>query len=512
LKRSQFTGKITVTLSLNNGGADVKASAPITVTEPATDAWVQRVPAKDEKPEDNQLYARDDKNEGTLFYNGTLDQAADSIFLKVTADGKSYKAGTLKPAADKSYAFTVKLKPGLIKYKVEFGTKSGVTETVLHTVNNIVCGDAYIIDGQSNAEATGPNNGPGEDPPTSFNDWIRSYGNQHQGSIKGGWGNAVRTHIWGKQNYGDHQIGAWGMVLANGLVEKYQIPVCILNGAYGGTPIWQHQRNPENHFDTSGEFYKNPYKIYGGMLTRVTAAKLTHGIRGILWHQGENDQGSGAPTGDYNWKSWQQYWVDMAAAWKEDYPNIRHYYVWQIWPSGCNMGGTHSGDMLLDVQRTLPTLFSNMRVMSTMGIISKSSGRGLCHFDMEGYAQIAQLMSPLVEQDNYGFVPKQPMTAPNLKRAGFTNVARDEITLDFGQPMAWKDDMKRYIYLDNVAATISSGSASGNFITLKLAAPSNAKTIGYLAGRDWDGTPVHLVHGTNGIAALTFCDVPLSTK
>ena len=40
------------------------------MTEPKSDPWVQRTPEKDEKPEDNQFYARDDKNEGTLYYNG----------------------------------------------------------------------------------------------------------------------------------------------------------------------------------------------------------------------------------------------------------------------------------------------------------------------------------------------------------------------------------------------------------------------------------------------------------
>jgi hypothetical protein len=247
---------------------------------------VQRTPAKDEKPENNQFYARDDQNQGTLFYNGTLDQAADSVFLKLYADDKLINTETQKPAADKSYAFALKLKPGLIVYKVEFGTKTGSAEAVTHTVTNMVCGDAYLIDGQSNAEATGPNNCPTEDPVTPLNNWIRSYGNQLHGTTQGGWGNAVRTHIWGHNDYGDHQIGAWGMVLATNLVTKYGIPVCFLNGAYGGTPIWQHQPNPTNHFDHSGEFYQYPYKIYGGLLTRVAAAWLTHGIRGVFWHQG----------------------------------------------------------------------------------------------------------------------------------------------------------------------------------------------------------------------------------
>jgi len=508
LKRSQYSGKITVRLALNNGGADIVAAASILVIEPKNDPWVQRTPGKDEKPEDNQFFARDDKNQGTLYYNGSLDQPADSVFLKVYADDKLIKTESQKLAANKTYAFTVKLKPGFIKYKVAFGIKTSGSDTVAHTVNNIVCGDAYIIDGQSNAEATGPNNGPTEDPVTPMNDWIRSYGNQLEGTSRGGWGNAVRTHIWGKPDYGCHQIGAWGMVLAKNLVEKYQIPICIINGAYGGTPIWHHQPNPANHYDTSGQFYANPYKIYGCLLTRVTAAKLTDGIRGVLWHQGENDSGSGAPTGDWNYKSYQQYFVDMSAAWKQDYPNIQHYYVFQVWPLPCSMGP--KDDQIREAQRTLPNLYSNLRSMSTVGAASEHAGRGSCHFDLEGYAQFARFMSPLVEQDNYGLVPQQAITAPNLKRAWFTNAAKDEIALDFGQPMTWKDEIKRSIYLDDFVARISSGSVSGNVVILKLMESSNAKIVTYLTGRDWDGKPSHLLFGANGIAALTFCDVGIA--
>ena len=52
-------------------------------------------------------------------------EAADAVFLKVYADDKLFKTESQKPAADKTYAFTVKLKPGLIKYQVEFGTRTG---------------------------------------------------------------------------------------------------------------------------------------------------------------------------------------------------------------------------------------------------------------------------------------------------------------------------------------------------------------------------------------------------
>jgi hypothetical protein len=170
---------------------------------------------------------------------------------------------------------------------------------------------------------------------------------------------------------------------------------------------------------------------------------------------------------------------------------------------------TPAGDMLLEVQRTSPSLFSNMRIMSTLGIVSGSSGRGLAHFDLEGYAQIAKLMEPLVEQDNYGLVPAKEITAPNLKRACFTTAAKNEIALDFGQPMAWKDECKAWIYLDGVAAPISAGKVSGNVITLQLTSPSTARSISYLSGKHWDGRPDRLLYGANGIAALAFSAVAI---
>ena len=83
LKRAQNSGKLTVTATVSNGGQPATQTVTIAVTEPKRDAWVARTPARDEKPVDGQFFARDDKNEGTLFYYGTLTEAADAVFLKV---------------------------------------------------------------------------------------------------------------------------------------------------------------------------------------------------------------------------------------------------------------------------------------------------------------------------------------------------------------------------------------------------------------------------------------------
>ena len=493
LKRAQNSGTMTVTANISNGGDPVIRTAQVVVKEPAKDAWVQRVPDKDEKPVDGQFFARDDKNEGTLYFNGTLASAADTVFLKLFADDKLVQTESQKPAADKSYAFSLKLKPGLIKYKVELATQTGSTLTVHQIVSDLVCGDAYLIDGQSNALATDTN----EKAPADTSEWIRSYGgpaSNPNGAPQNLWCNPV----WKIANGEKAQLGWWGMDLARRLVEREKMPIFILNGAVGGTRIDQHQRNEANHDDLN--------TIYGRMLLRVKQAKLTHGIRGILWHQGENNQGSASPTGDFDWKSYQDYFLEMSAAWKQDFPNIQHYYIFQIWPNSCSMGGkTGGGDMIREKQRTLPLLFSNMDCMSTLGI----TPAGPCHFPLVGWSEFARLMLPLIERDNYGKAPTASITAPNLKQASFAGGAKDTIVLEFDQPVIWDDSLISEFYLDGANGVVASGSVSGNVVTLKLKAPSTARKITYIKETQWSQD--RLLIGANGIAALTFADVEIGT-
>jgi len=492
LKRSQNSGTLNVKLLLSNGGQEVSSVAALAVKEPQKDPWVRRTPEKDEKPVNNQFYARDDKNEGTLYYNGTLTDAADSVFLKLYADDKLIGTENQKPGADKTYAFAVKLKPGLIKYKVEFGTKSANTETVQNTITNLVCGDAYLIDGQSNALATDT----GEKSPPDTNEWIRSYGSP-SGNAKGAEANLWCNPVWKAQKGEKAELGWWGMELAKRLLESQKMPIFIINAAVGGTRIDQHQRNVANPTDST--------TIYGRMLWRVQQARLTHGIRGVLWHQGENDQGSAGPDGGYGWESYQRYFVDMSAAWKQDFPNIQHYYIFQIWPNSCSMGNGH-GDMMREVQRTLPRLYSNMDIMSTLGI----KPPGPAHFPLLGWAEFARLVQPLIERDMYGKAATSPLTPPNLKQAYYTGTAKDSIALEFDQPVVWADSLAGQIYLDGAKDKVASGTVTGNVLTLKLKEASAAQRITYLKEMSWSQDK--LIVGANGIAALTFCDVGIEGK
>jgi hypothetical protein len=47
-------------------------------------------------------------------------------------------------------------------------------------------------------------------------------------------------------------------------------------------------------------------------------------------------------------------------------------------------------------------------------------------------------------------------------------------------------------------------------VTLRLASPTDARTISYIDGDQWSQKLI--LRGANGIAALTFCEVPIEPK
>jgi arylsulfatase A-like enzyme len=488
LTRALHEGPLTVTATLDNGGKPVRRSVTLSVDLPNRDAWVRRVPEPSELPQDNQFYARDDRNRGTLFATGKLQDPAESVKVRLFAGDRLQREQTARLKADRSFRFEWPLKPGLIRYRFELIAIHQGVERRLHSATNLVCGDAYLIDGQSNAVATDW----GEGQPEYRSDWIRSFGSMgHESAGNGTWGNAVHRG----RNDERHQVGYWAMELGRHLVETHRIPVCFLNGAVGGTRIDQHQRNPTHPTD--------PATIYGRLLARARAARLTHGIRAVIWHQGENDQGADGPGGGYGWENYRQLFIDLAAAWATDYPNARHHYAFQIWPKSCAMGVDGSDNRLREVQRNLPSAVRHLTVMSTLGI----QPPGECHYPARGYAEMARLIAPLIDRDLHGVKVQRSITAPNLIRAGFGNADASELLLEFDQPVVWDASLATEFWLDGKRAPIASGATEGHRLILTLREPSKARTLTYLDSASW--SPKRVLRGAHGIAALTFCDVPL---
>jgi len=495
LHRAQNSGPLTVTLRLSNGGDVVASSTEIIVREPEADAWVTRTPGSIEMPVDGQFYARAPSGHGVMHCRGVLGAPAKAVFLRVFADGKKFAEDRSIPAADGPYDLSAKLRPSLVKYRIEFGTGVGDAEKILHRADDILCGDAYLINGQSNALATDTR----EESPRATNEWVRSYGRPRffkEGERENLWCKPVwkANNKEGKEYLAE--LGWWGMELGKQLVARHKVPVFIINGAAGGTRIDQHQRNDDNPTD--------PTTIYGRMLWRVKQAGLTHGIRAVLWHQGENDQGAAGPDGGYGWETYQKYFVEMSADWKRDFPNVSQYYVFQIWPNACSMGTGISGDMLREKQRTLPSLYSNMHILSTHGIRPE----GTCHFPLEGWSVFADRVGRLIDEHFYDGPSANSVLPANLISIAYASNKRDEIVLEFDQPMQFDSDSVADFYLDGQPGLVVGGRASGKSVTLKLADDSDAKTITYLEGKRWNRKRP-LLRGSNGVEALTFCKVPI---
>jgi hypothetical protein len=496
--RSQGSGVLTVTLTMNNGTENVIRSTTINVTEPATDPWVERTPLANEKPVTNQFFARNPfTNLGTIHYRGTQSGTPDDVFLKVyrTPSGGSESLYTTlrQPLAGEAYDFTATIEAGLFTYRVVYGNRTSGVDTDVATVNNILCGDAFIIEGQSNAQATANDDSAANPQVNTSDPWVRTY----DASL--GWSPAYAKPLspeWGSK------VGYWGMKLAQDIVAQHSMPVCLINGAVGGTYIAQHQPNPVDRTIAAGT-----YDIYANLLNRVIAARLTHGIRGIFWHQGESDSATFGPPLEPDYLSYEWNFLNMSSAWKQDFPNFQRYIIFQVAPNPCSIGPFASE--VREIQRQLPRLYSNMSIVNTIAI----PGYGGCHYSKAGYENLAARVLPVVKRDFYGVTYSDAVTPPNLVRARFTSSARTAIALQFDQPMNWNSFSLPNWHVNDVAGQVTSGSASGETITLQLASAASAdSTLDYVKDT-WNHTEgvSTLLYGTNTREALTFANVPIES-
>ena len=117
------------------------------------------------------------------------------------------------------------------------------------------------------------------------------------------------------------------------------------------------------------------------------------------------------------------------------------------------------------------------------------------------------MIHPMIECDFYGKQFSKSITPPALRSARYTTAEQNEIAIEFDQPVVWQDALIRDFYLDDEAGKVISGSVKENVLLLKLNETGKATRLTYLKERDWNED--RLLLGTNGLAALTFCDVTI---
>ena len=451
-------------------------------------------------PRTLQFFARDSQDSSSVTFSGKLYSSGyDSIFAEVYRNNvylKRRSAKLLYSGGISSFSVTQKIHSELSEYKFRLYLKSGVTSSLIYTADSIVCGDAYVICGQSNSNPT-------DAQATYKNEFCRSFGIQtsnYNSTVYNpadtNWGYSKAdgsVYYWS----GPYNVGIWGLQLQKLIKETYGIPTCIINGGRASTTIEMHLRNDLDPTDLNS--------IYGKLLYRVNKSGLAGNIKAVFWYQGESN-------GNLNWMNYYSNFSDLYYSWKENYPGFKKVYLFQTRPC-CS---EPYASQLREVQRCLPQSYSDIRLMSTAGFPNYDG----CHYSYAGYNNLTDYVLNLVEKDFYNSTDSVDILPPDIKSAWYTNAQKNEIALLFNNSKisSWPADtlgqsMKDYFYLNGATGVVSSGSVSGDTLKLSLYSSSNATKITYLP-TVWTHIDSLVYEGPflrnpRKIGALSFHDFPV---
>ena len=225
-------------------------------------------------PKPMQFFARDTFDSASVAVAGSVITAGhDSISLTVLKNGAFWKRSAFALVygnGSAPFSVSVNLHAELSEYRIT--VKLDTLTTAVS--DSIVCGDAFIIEGQSNAVCA-------QEGYSYSSEWIRSFGSSSfpNNFVDDTLSNQADSS-WGRgqgMTYSSHcAVGLWGMLIARRIVENYHVPVCIINGAVGGTSIQLHLRTPD--FTNS--------VIYLRLYRRVQTGRTLKRYQGIILASG----------------------------------------------------------------------------------------------------------------------------------------------------------------------------------------------------------------------------------
>lgn len=455
-----------------------------------------------DSPRNLQFFARDNSDSALVTYSGRISTAGyDSVYIEVFRNNSLWKRKNAKlnyASGAANFNISQKIYCELAEYKFRLYIKAGSTSTLLKTADSLVCGDVYLIAGQSNSHPT-------NSFATYKNEYCRSFGVQ-TANYNGNNYNAADT-AWGLSRAdgavyyfsGPYNVGIWALKLQEYIRNTYGIPTCIINGGRASTPITIHLRNDANPTDLTS--------VYGKLLYRAKKAGLADKIKAIFWYQGESD-------GTTAWVNYLSNFRKLYASWKTDYPSFSRVYLFQTRPC-CS---ERYASQLREVQRKLPQEYPNIELISTAGIPYYEG----CHFGYYGYLNIADIVFRPLSYHYYGGTDTVNMRPPNVKAAYYTSAAKTEIAVLFSNSnvASWPVDtlnqrMRDYFYLDGQTGKVQQGSVSGDTVKLKLYTASNATKLTYLP-TVWNHDDSLVYQGPfmknpRKIGALSFHDYPIGT-
>ena len=376
----------------------------------------------------------------------------------------------------------------LAKYDFDVYLDQGTNSFMIASAENIVAGDVYIHNGQSNAQAP---RRPGEPSINAVvphtNNWIRSFGSREPDPVllvaDGQWHIAGGDQVWGPG-----EIGQWALVAAKELVDEHGIPIAIISQANAGVGITFFQRNDAQHEDLTTN--------YGRLLWRCRQAGVMDMVRGALWYQGEADAR----------KDISDYLANINALyadWMENYPAIENVYIHQL-KVGC-------GSVLVDevefrdAQIDWANSLDDVRIMSTTAVGLTSDG---CHTDTAANLELGMNLYRVMSSDLYEAPVTNDVHAPEIGTAWFSTATSNEIVLRnrwTGDQLTADSGTASHFQVHGVnPPLVSSVIANGNVLRLQLGGTgAGVNAVTYKPSYDFP-TPGPEITNDRGIGLLAF--------
>lgn len=444
-------------------------------------------------PEDGQLFSRNENDEAFVDIAGQV-QTSDyqKAEVKLFTDNEfssSYVIDNVKTGSE--IKFQIPIKAQLAEYTFEFWLKNAADSVLVKTTDKVLCGDAFIIYGQSNAVSYA-------------NYWVLndSISKKYTRNYTHYFNNSHSSDGWHDATF--PEVGSLGKWFIKDFTEKEKIPILVINASLGGVDLkYLIKRNPDLLHDV--------HSPYGLMLKRIFDSKVKS-IKGFIFLQGESEANTSLDDVNGYEALFDTFRNNLAL----DAPPIDRYYVYQL--GVMNTHALWEAGKLREFKRQLTRVYDDVSVVPATGF-------GFWHFDglhysLEGYGIIAKWLFNSYLAYEKGL--KELETADLQKLINQKDVKR--LKLVFNQEITVKDSinfgyytslMKDHFYAGRASGFINSIEREGKKLYLYYdRLPTNKLTYLPSFFNDPQGKPYGgpFIKNRLGTPALTFYEVEIEDE
>lgn len=236
-------------------------------------------------PQNRIVYQRNQQNEAAIPVTGLCPGNATRVEARVDVVSGAQGTPTDWVQIDGSpqngtFQGTLTAKGGW--YRMSIRVFAGGNIIAEGGVDRVGVGEVFIIAGQSNAS------GGHQPTPGAADDRVSCVDYADGDLIESNFPLVFSKADAGRSIGPFNPLYIWGM-LGDRLVARLQVPVMFFGAAYGGTSsmVWRISADGQNPGGQPGERLM-PYRCMGAVLEHYTRRT---GVRAVLWHQGESDNG-----------------------------------------------------------------------------------------------------------------------------------------------------------------------------------------------------------------------------